>query len=77
MTSRGASTKGFRKKRTLILRALQYVFLIGGILGLAYAGYVIAEAHAYQASAEWRFENVSKNEQPPLVCVVNPEEERV
>jgi len=67
MTSRGASTKGTRKNRTLILRALHYVFLIGGILGLAYAGYFIAEAHAYQASEEWRFENVSKNEQPPFV----------
>ena len=67
MTSYGAATKGSRKNMTLIRRALHYVFLIGGILGLAYAGYVIAEAHAYQASEEWRFENVSKNEQPPFV----------
>lgn len=65
MTSRGASTSGSR--RNGILRALHYVFLIGGILGLAYAGYVIAEAHAYQATEERRFENVSTNEQPPLV----------
>jgi LPXTG-site transpeptidase (sortase) family protein len=34
-----------------------YLFLIGGILVLAYAAYTIAEAHAYQALAKTRFEN--------------------
>jgi len=51
-----------KKTRTLILRTAYYLFLIGGILGLSYAGYIFAEAHAYQALQESKFEKVDRTE---------------
>ena len=67
MISRGPTTKKTLKRRPLVLCALYYLFLIGGILGLAYAGYVMAEAHVYQASEEVRFKNVTLSEEPHVV----------
>jgi sortase A len=38
------------------------LFLTVGILALGYAGYVVADAHAYQAIEKSRFENVCRSE---------------
>jgi len=43
------------------------LFLAAGILLLGYAGYVVADAHAYQAIEQSRFETVSRSETPHLV----------
>jgi sortase A len=57
----------------LLLRAAYYVLLTGAACGLGYAGFVIADSHAYQAVEQSRFEhvtqsNVSHNEvRRPLV----------
>jgi len=61
MSSRGPRDKGSRKGRTLILRVAYYLFLIAGIVGLGYAGYVIADAYTYQRVEQSTFENASKN----------------
>lgn len=55
-----------RKTATLILRAMLYLFTISGILLLVYAGYSIADAHAYQALEKIRFESakVSGSDEP-------------
>lgn len=47
-----------RKPAASIARAAYYLFLICGILILAYAAYTVADAHAYQAVEKARFENV-------------------
>jgi sortase A len=54
------------KPAKFIARAVYYLFLIGGILVLAYAAYTIADAHAYQRVEKVRFENlkVSSNQEP-------------
>ncbi len=46
------------KPAKFIARAVYYLFLIGGILVLAYAAYAIADAHAYQRVEKVRFESV-------------------
>ena len=51
------------KTRALILRAAHYVLLAAGVFGLAYAGYVIADAHTYQAIERSKFESVSQTEE--------------
>jgi sortase A len=43
----------------VLLRAAYYVLLAGGVFGLAYAGYIVADAHIYQTIEESRFESVS------------------
>jgi sortase A len=50
--------------RVVFLRVAYYVLLAGGLFGLAYAGYVIADAHIYQTIEESRFESVSRSEEP-------------
>jgi sortase A len=61
------------KLTTLILRIACYLFLTGGVGGLAYAGYVLVDAHLYQAREQRIFEgsrvpssspNESENEKP-------------
>jgi sortase A len=52
------------KLRLVLLRAAYYVLLAGGVFGLAYAGYVVADAHIYQTIEESRFESVSRSEEP-------------
>jgi len=57
-----------RKTRALILRAAYYIFLAGGAFGLGYAGYVIADAHTYQAIEQSKFESVRPTEERiPLI----------
>ena len=67
MTSRRSATKGSRKRKPLALRTLYYLFLIGGILGLTYGGYVVAETHIYQLSEELKLTNVTHSEEPHVV----------
>lgn len=42
----------------MLLRAAYYCFLAGGILGLGYATYVVADARVYQAVEESRLSNM-------------------
>ncbi|HMD39782.1 MAG TPA: class D sortase [Candidatus Acidoferrum sp.] len=52
-----------------ILRAAYYFFLSVGILAIGYVGYVVVEAHAYQARELSKFENAtqSQKEAPHLL----------
>jgi sortase A len=56
---RGPIAKAPRRTRSFALRAAYYVLLAGGFFGLGYAGYVIVDAHAYQAVEQSKFENIS------------------
>ena len=57
-----------RRKSAAFFRAASYIFLAVGLLALAYAGYVIVDAHAFQAYEQSKFENVSPTQTPqPLV----------
>jgi sortase A len=59
----GLIARAYRKTtRALILRATHYILLAAGVFGLAYAGYVIAYAHTYQALEQSNFESVSPGE---------------
>jgi sortase A len=62
MNVRGSAPKKDRRTSALILRGACYFFLTAGILALGYAGYVVADAHAYQAIEKSRFENVRRSE---------------
>lgn len=67
MNPNGSGTNKPRKAAPLILRMAYYVFLMSGVIGLVYAAYTIADAHAYQTREESRFENVpaSRSDEPP------------
>lgn len=72
MSPKAASTNHARRLRIVTLRGAYYLFLAIGIAGLMYAGYSIAEAHAYQAREqnafeESRIQNVSQSEEPEPV----------
>lgn len=68
MNSAGRVTKRRRVASSAILRGAFYFFLTAGLLALIYVGYVIAQAHAYQAIQESRFEKISRTEGPrPLM----------
>ena len=56
----------------MFLRAAYYVLLAGGVFGLAYAGYVIADAHIYQTIEQSRFESVSRSEERHPVIEGSP-----
>jgi sortase A len=71
-TARGAANHS-RNSKKLALRAAYYLFLAGGIAGLAYVAYVMVDAHIYQAreqhALELRIKNATRapNEAPHLV----------
>jgi sortase A len=48
-----------RRTTAAVFRAASYLFLALGILALSYAGYVVLDAHAYQAYQQAKFENAS------------------
>jgi sortase A len=52
------------KPKTVLLRAAYCVLLAGGVFGLGYAGYVVADEHIYQTIEQSKFENVSHREAP-------------
>jgi sortase A len=56
-------------RRTIasFFRAAYYFFLAVGILALGYAGYVVVDAHAYQAYEESKFEAASLSQAPRLL----------
>src|SRR5579864_3156496 len=59
------------RRRDSILLFISWILMIGGVLSLAYVGYVIAEANAYQQNEMLRFESAtieseSEHSQPPL-----------
>ena len=57
-----------RRTNVFIVRGAAYVFFTFGIVALAYAGYVVADAYRYQAYEKSRFENVSRSEGPRPVA---------
>ena len=57
MRTPGPVTKTRRKTRALILRAAHSILLVGGVLALAYAAFVIADAHTYQSIQQSKFES--------------------
>jgi len=59
----GPISKTPPKLRAVLLRVAYYVLLAGGLFGLAYAGYIVADAHIYQTIEESRFESVSLSEE--------------
>ncbi len=61
------ATKRTWQTRPSILRGMSYFFLAVGILALGYGGYVIADAHSYQAFEKSKFENVNRREGPRLL----------
>jgi sortase A len=68
MKSTGRTLAHSARKSAAIFRAASYFFLALGILALGYAGYVIVDAHAYQAYEQSKFENVIPAEaHPPLI----------
>jgi LPXTG-site transpeptidase (sortase) family protein len=68
VTPSGSVEKTRRKARALFHRAAYYFFLVGGVFGLAYAVYVIADAHTYQAIEQSKFESVGKSsERHPVI----------
>jgi sortase A len=60
---------GSRRTAAAIFRLASYFFLALGILALCYAGYVVLDAHAYQAYEQSKFEDESPRHTPsaPLV----------
>jgi sortase A len=58
------------RPRSFLLRVASYVFLAIGVFSISYVGYVVVEAHAYEARELSRFENASqaqKEAPPPLI----------
>jgi sortase A len=53
-----------RRTNVFVVRGAAYVFLMFGIAALGYAGYVLVDAHRYQAHEKSRFENVSRSDGP-------------
>jgi sortase A len=56
-----------RGTRASIFRAASYFFLAVGLLALGYAGYVVVDAHAYQAYEQSKFEATSLAQAPPTL----------
>jgi sortase A len=59
-----------QREGAVILRLASYFFLVLGILALGYAGYVVLDAHAYQAYEQAKLENVTPGQAPPPPLVV-------
>lgn len=51
----------------IIFRAASYFFLAVGLLALGYAGYVVVDAHTYQAYEQTKFEAASLSQAPRLL----------
>jgi sortase A len=60
-----------RKTRALIFRAAHYILLVAGVLALAYAGFVVSDAHTYQAMEQSKFESESRG------LIRNPSQDNV
>ena len=64
MNPHGLVAKTPSKPKTMLLRAAYCVLLAGGVFGLGYAGYVVADTHIYQTIEQSKFEKVSHSEAP-------------
>jgi sortase A len=64
MSVRLSAIEKRRRTNVLIVRIAAYLFFTFGIVALAYAGYVVADAYRYQAYEKSRFETVSQNVGP-------------
>jgi sortase A len=53
-----------RRTNVFIVRGVAFVLFTFGIVALAYAGFVVADAYRYQANEKSRFENVSRSDGP-------------
>jgi sortase A len=67
MKSHGRATARPERMSASISRVGSYFFLVVGLLALGYAAYVVADAHAYQAYEQSKFEDVSIKEPPVLL----------
>jgi sortase A len=67
MTAAGRATIRARVTRSSMFRAASYFFLAVGLLALGYAGYVVVDAHAYQAYEQSKFEAASLSQAPRLL----------
>jgi sortase A len=56
-----------RTTRTSVFRVASYLFLAAGLLALSYVGYVVVDAHAYQAYEQSKFEAASLTQAPRLL----------
>src|SRR5579864_6870635 len=54
------------RRRDRILFFISWILMIGGVLSLAYVGYVIAEANVYQQNEMLRFESPKIETKPSL-----------
>ncbi len=62
MNSSGPAGKRRRRTGALTIRGAFYFFLAAGIVALGYAGYVVADAHAFQAIEQSKFESQSQSQ---------------
>ena len=69
MKSPGRATTRLRRTSVSISRVGSYFFLVAGLLALGYAGYVVMDAHAYQAYEQSKFEDASSSKEPPPLLV--------
>ena len=51
----------FKRVSVAMLLGAYYFFLVAGAMAVCYAGYVVVDAHAYQAIEQSKFENASVN----------------
>ena len=69
MNKRGWPAGTHRKSRTLLFRAAYYVLLAVGLCAVGYAGYVVVDAHAYQAVEESRLSDMPAAPEPRVLAV--------
>jgi sortase A len=62
MNPRGLVRKKRGRTGSLTLQGAFYFFLAAGVVALGYAGYVVAEARAYQAIQRSKFESASQSQ---------------
>jgi sortase A len=67
MKSLRRATIRARVTRVNIVRAASYFLLAVGLLALGYAGYVVVDAHAYQAYEQSKFEAASLTQAPRIL----------
>lgn len=61
-------TRAALPMRIYILRVAFYFFLFSGVLALSYAGFVLADSHAYQALEMKKFQIAGRLEEPHILA---------
>jgi sortase A len=67
MKSAGPATVPPRRGSAKFFRVASYFFLAVGLFALGYVGYVLVDAHIYQAYEQSKFESISRKEPPRLL----------